>query len=208
MDLFYRIKDCWKGREEPTDLLVRPLEPGLSLKIAEWCFDTLFDIEGHSESAQKPYIDTLQPEDLIWFVEEVCQAARLSSYFGDDKLLEAMETQIKTVEALFDTDEEQYWTQISGPARRSLHDNFTRLCGDSPNHTRSSRQAAYLFFAQRQLEGQLEGQERFDTSGKSPVHCHHRRNQMPAPRHRSRDFVCRKQAWPGPANRSEPMRRR
>jgi hypothetical protein len=31
LDLFYRIKDCWKRRDTPHDLLVRPLEGGLAV---------------------------------------------------------------------------------------------------------------------------------------------------------------------------------
>jgi hypothetical protein len=45
LDLFYRIKDCWKERDQPHDLLLRPLQRGLSTKIGEWCFDSLFDLE-------------------------------------------------------------------------------------------------------------------------------------------------------------------
>jgi len=46
LDLFYRIKDCWKKRDTPHDLLLRPLERGLPFKIGEWCFATMFDVEG------------------------------------------------------------------------------------------------------------------------------------------------------------------
>ena len=104
LDLFYRIKDCWKGRDQPNDLLMRPLEPGLSHKIGEWCFDTLFDVEGDSESADKMYIKTLQPEDSIWFVGDVCEAARLSSFFGDAEPLKAMAARVRKIDDLYETD--------------------------------------------------------------------------------------------------------
>jgi len=117
LDLFYRIKDCWKCRDQPNDLLLRPMEPGLSLKIGEWCFDTLFDTEGASESAEKIYIETLEPEDLVWFVEQVCEAACL---FGEAEPLKAMAAQVRKIGALYDTDEAQYWKELEGPGRRTL----------------------------------------------------------------------------------------
>jgi hypothetical protein len=132
LDLFYWIKDCWKGRDEPNDLLLRPLEPGLSLKIGEWCFDTLFDGEGLSASSDKIYIKTLDPESFIWFVEEVCEAARLSSFFGEAKLLKDMAAQVSEVESLWDHDEKQYWEKVKGSARRHLMKAFVQFGQDLP----------------------------------------------------------------------------
>src|SRR5262245_34779996 len=77
LDLFYRIKDCWKGRDEPRDLLLRPLVPGLSSKIGEWCFDAMFDVEGHGASTDKLYFKTLGPEDFLWWLEDMVEASRL-----------------------------------------------------------------------------------------------------------------------------------
>ena len=61
LDLFYRIKDCWKQRDTPHDLLLRPLERGLPFKIGEWTFATIFG--GISESMAKPYFAQLDHED-------------------------------------------------------------------------------------------------------------------------------------------------
>lgn len=130
LDLFYRIKDCWKGRDQPYDLLVRPLEPGLSLKIGEWCFDTLIASEGISASTDKPYMKTLDPEDFIWFVEDVCEAAGLSSFFGEATLLKKMAEQVRAIGALYDTDEERYWQEVSGSGRRILIKAFEQFGRD------------------------------------------------------------------------------
>jgi hypothetical protein len=130
LDLFYHIKDCWKRRDEPHDLLLRPLEPGLSLKIGEWCFDTLFDTEGAGESSEKMYIKTLEAEDLFWFVDEVCRAARLSSFFGDAQLLNSMTAMVNKVDALYDKDENKYWEQVRGSARRTLIKTFVQFARD------------------------------------------------------------------------------
>jgi hypothetical protein len=130
LDLFYRIKDCWKARDEPNDLLLRPLVPGLSSKISEWCFDTMFDIEGQSESMDKPYFKTLAPEDFLWFVEDVAEAARLSEGFDGSELLTAMTAQINEIGDLYEASEEQYWNQVTGVGRRKLAEMFIEFCRD------------------------------------------------------------------------------
>jgi len=130
LDLFYRIKDCWKGRDQPTDLLWRPMEPGLSLKIAEWCFNTFLDNNGQGESEEIWYILSLKPEDFIWFLDEICQAARLSSFFGDAALLDSMTAQLREIDSLFETDEEKYWEKVRGSARDTLIADFVQLNRD------------------------------------------------------------------------------
>jgi hypothetical protein len=130
LDLFYRIKDCWKGRDEPNDLLLRPLVPGLSSKIGEWCFDTLFDIEGQSESIDQPYFKALDPENFLWFLEDVVEAARRFELFGDCELLTTMSAQINEIGALYEGNEEQYWNQVRGGGRRKLAKMFIEFCRD------------------------------------------------------------------------------
>jgi hypothetical protein len=132
VDLFYWIKHCWKGRDEPHDLLLRPMEPGLSLKLGEWSFDTLFGDEDMSSSLDKVYIKTLHPENFIWFLDELCNAARLSSFFGETKLLEDMAAKVGEVEGLFEQDEKRYWEKVRGPTRRHLMKAFTQFVRELP----------------------------------------------------------------------------
>ncbi len=128
LDLFYRIKDCWKGRDTPNDLLLRPLERGLSFKIGEWCFDTMFDIEGESPSMPKPYFKEVGHEGLLWFLEDVVKAANLSELFGGAEILEAMATQINEIDDLYEAREEDYWTQLKGDGRHKLIKIFSEFC--------------------------------------------------------------------------------
>jgi hypothetical protein len=100
MDLFYHIKDCWKARDEPGDLLLRPLEHGLSYKIGEWCFDAMFDLEGQGAFTDKPFFEILDPEDFMWWLEGVSEAARISERFGDPELLRAMAAKVGEIGAL------------------------------------------------------------------------------------------------------------
>jgi HNH endonuclease len=130
LDLFYRIKDCWKHRDQPYDLLLSPLEPGLSLKIGEWCFDTLFDVEDVSPLSAKRYIRTLWPEDAFWFVGEVCEAARLSSFFGNAPLIKSMVATIRKTEALFGKNDNRYWKDVRGEVRRALIKTFVKFTRD------------------------------------------------------------------------------
>jgi hypothetical protein len=128
LDLFYRIKDCWKGRDIPGDLLVKPLEKGLSYKIGEWCFDTLFDFDGKSESMEKPYSATLGGEDFLWFLDDVAEAARISRVFANVQAFTAIADAVSQVEALYESNEEAYFKSLEGEARQGLTDLFTSFC--------------------------------------------------------------------------------
>lgn len=131
LDLFYRIKDCWKGRDEPTDLLLRPLVPGLSYKIGEWCFDAMFNLESQGESTSKPYFKTLDPEDFMWWLEDVIEAACHSELFGDSDLISAIIAQTNEINNLYDAvDDRPYWNKIAGDGRRKLIKMFKAFCRD------------------------------------------------------------------------------
>jgi hypothetical protein len=130
LDLFYRIKDCWKRRDTPADLLMRPLEQGLSVKIGEWCFETMFDIDGKSESMQKPYYKQLGKEEFLWFLEDVVEAARLSGFFTTEALLDVIATRVTEIDALLVSDEGAYYDQAERAGRRELIKMFLRLCRD------------------------------------------------------------------------------
>jgi hypothetical protein len=128
LDLIYRIKDCWKERDQPHDLLLQPLERGLSTKIGEWCFDTLFDLERRSESMTRPYFKT--GEDFIWFVEDVVEAARrCESFAADSELLNQMAKQTNEIAKLYDEgNDEEYWKQVKGGGRQKLVAMFKKFC--------------------------------------------------------------------------------
>jgi hypothetical protein len=128
LDLFYRIKDCWKKRDEPHDLLLRPLERGLSFKIGEWCFATMFDVEGLSESITQPYVAELGHEELLWFLEDVVEAANLSELFDNGQILQTIASRIKEIDDLYEGSEEEYYKQLEGGGRRKLVNMFARLC--------------------------------------------------------------------------------
>jgi hypothetical protein len=131
LDLFYRIKDCWKKRDTPHDLLLRPLERGLSFKIGEWCFATIFDVEGVSESRIRPYIAELSHEGLLWFLGDVVEAANRSQFF-EHAQIPTIESRIKEIEDLYDGREADYYTQLEGGGRRKLINIFVKFCRSLP----------------------------------------------------------------------------
>jgi hypothetical protein len=130
LDLFYRIKDCWKQRDTPHDLLLRPLEYGLASKIGEWCFNTLFS-EGTSESMPTPHFSQLKSEQLFWFVEDVIEAAKCSQLLIETKPLEDISGHISRIDDLYGVDEEAYWRGIEGAGRRELLKMFSMFCKES-----------------------------------------------------------------------------
>jgi hypothetical protein len=125
LDLFYRIKDCWKERETPHELLLKPLERGLTYKIGEWCFEMLFDLAGKSESCEESYAAGLGREDLTWFLEDVMQAVKRSGVLADDSSCEKIDALLKEIEVLYENDEAAYWTYIARTGRRKLMDLFS-----------------------------------------------------------------------------------
>jgi hypothetical protein len=126
LDLFYRIKDCWKGRDTPGDLLIKPLERGLPYKIGEWCFDTLF--KDQSESMSTLYVKALDGEDFMWFLEDLVRAAAASGLFGTGRSLARIRAAVSKIEKLYESDEAAYWKSLQGKRRRELTDLFTSFC--------------------------------------------------------------------------------
>jgi len=136
LDLFYRIKDCWKGRDTPGDLLAKPLENGLAFKIGEWCFSTLFD--DISESAAR-YITTLKAEDLLWFLEDIAEAAKVSGAFTNDKTFAPILALTAEIEQLYETNEDAYWKALQGTGRKNLINMFLQFCDRESAALRSMR---------------------------------------------------------------------
>jgi 5-methylcytosine-specific restriction endonuclease McrA len=149
--LFYRIKDCWKQRDTPHDILVKPLEKGLSFKIGGWCFDTLFDINSEHDGTDKPYFYRLGAEDLLWFLEDVGEAAKLSEHFGKAEALNALVTEVQEIGGLYDSDEEGYWRQLEKAGRHKLIRKFKTFCTDQREPLNQMREAYAYEVADRIL---------------------------------------------------------
>jgi hypothetical protein len=75
-----------------------PLERGLAFKIGEWCYATMFD--GMSESMR--YIEELGPEERLWFLNDVVEAAELSGLFDSEGSLQAIVLLVKEIESPYD----------------------------------------------------------------------------------------------------------
>jgi hypothetical protein len=101
LDLFYRIKDCWKGRDTPSDLLFRPTPQGLSYKIGEWSFDYMSATADIGQS-DKPYYLQLGPEDLLWFVDEFVNALIRAGASSESPLIVECSSILEKVNQLFD----------------------------------------------------------------------------------------------------------
>jgi hypothetical protein len=105
------------------------LEQGLSFKIGEWCFATMFDVEDLSESMPRSYIAQLGTEERLWFLEDVVEAAKRSKLFGNGTaLLETIALQIKEIENLYDKNERGFYDQLEGSGRRKLIKMFENFC--------------------------------------------------------------------------------
>src|SRR5665213_494676 len=104
----------------PRDPLLVQVPAGLPTKIGEWCFDTMFDLEGRSESRTKPYHASLPAEDLMWFLQDVVEAAQISNLFDASDLLKTIAAYIDEIGALYGESEDDYWKRLKGGGRRKL----------------------------------------------------------------------------------------
>jgi hypothetical protein len=144
------LPDQGKRRDTPNDLLLRPLEQGLPVKIGAWCFRTMFDLEGQSESMTKPYFKQLGKEDFLWFLDDVVEAARLSRFFKEEALLNVIGTRINNIDALLASNENAYWDEVERAGRRELTNMFKQLCksqqGPRPKWARCTHMKSGIVF--------------------------------------------------------------
>ena len=151
LDLFYRIKDCWKRRDTPHDLLLRPLERGLAFKIGEWCYATMFD--GMSESMR--FIEELGTEERLWFLDDVVEAAELSGLFDNEASLQEIALLIKEIDTPYELNdlnmERKYFNALEGRGRRKLISLFEKFCERVPERISEMGQEYALEVADRIL---------------------------------------------------------
>jgi hypothetical protein len=134
LDLFYRINDCWKERDTPSDILLRPNPKGLSYKIGEWSFDNMTATEDIGESALKPYYLQLGPEDLFWYVDEFVNALISAGAHSDNPLIVECRSVLEKADQLFDEGwgdggegEKSYWKFVHGKGRKRLRRLYRKL---------------------------------------------------------------------------------
>jgi hypothetical protein len=137
LDLFYRIKDCWKGRDTPSDILFRPNPKGLSYKIGEWSFAHMTATEDIGESALKPYYLQLGPEDLLWYVDEFVNALLRAGAPSTNPSIVECRSIFEKVSRLFDEGyfsggepEQAYWRYIQVEGRKRLRGLYRALLAE------------------------------------------------------------------------------
>jgi hypothetical protein len=94
---------------------VRPLERGLAVKIGEWCFGAMFDVDGYSESMRRPYFKQLGSEAFLWLVDDVVESGRTSGLLAGEPLLDTIAARIDEIGSLYDSDEASYYDQVRDP---------------------------------------------------------------------------------------------
>lgn len=139
LDLFYRIKDCWKGRESPRDLLFKPLAIGLSQKIGEWCFDAMCGVCG--DTSVPAHYESIQGEALLWELEDFIAAARLSNHFSSSGILNSLHAAAEKISDSYEKDEGEYFKllELKGEGRVELLELFAKLCGNEAKSLKAMR---------------------------------------------------------------------
>ena len=112
LDLFYHVKDCWKKRDTPHDILLKPLDRGLPYKIGQWCFREMSDPENVGASTGIPYYQELSAENLFWFLEDLVEAMIRAGVSSEDELVQRFKAASGQSDKLFERDEAAYFKFI------------------------------------------------------------------------------------------------
>ncbi len=143
MDLFYHIKDCVKGREDPHNLLFNPLEKGLAFKLAEWSFEKMFEID--EESGISPYMESLDNENFIWFLSDFFEAASQSGCFKNVSLIKKILGEIEEIGSLYETNETTYWRKVKRSGRISLIDQLNEFLDSCSDEELANMRGLYAY---------------------------------------------------------------
>jgi hypothetical protein len=90
--------------------------------------------DGMSESMR--YIDELGPEERLWFLDDVVEAAEISGLFDNEASLETIALRIKEIDGLYSFNnlamERRYYDALEGRGRRKLITLFEKFCERVP----------------------------------------------------------------------------
>ncbi|WP_200888008.1 MULTISPECIES: HNH endonuclease [Shewanella] len=118
MYLYDQVKSHLKGYYEPSDLLLKPLERGLSYYLGTWVFDEFFATER---------LEDLHGEYAVWFLEDFCE---MISFHRLQKQIpiQGAESLVSYIGQLYERDEEEYWEFIDcDDTMEQLQDCYARI---------------------------------------------------------------------------------
>jgi 5-methylcytosine-specific restriction endonuclease McrA len=104
MELFDRLKQHVRGRQDPTTLLFKTLRNGLLYHLGVWLYDDYIISDTHRMS--------LGGEYRLWYLEDLIELLQSAGVSAKAKLLEKAARMVVEIDNLFDKDEDKYWKSV------------------------------------------------------------------------------------------------
>lgn len=105
---------------------------------------------GMSESMR--YIDELEREERLWFLDDVVEAAKRCRLFDDEASLQAIALRVEEINDMYESNgEDKYYNALQGRGRRKLITLFQRFCEKAPERIADMGRSYALEIADRIL---------------------------------------------------------
>ncbi|HCZ9044009.1 TPA: HNH endonuclease [Vibrio alginolyticus] len=102
MILYDRLKQHVRGKVEPYDLLLKPLEKGFSYYLGQWIFEEYFSHE---------HVEYLHGEYKYWFIIDFCELIE-NHNLNNCSNYEQLKLEVKKISDLYTNDEDEYWEYL------------------------------------------------------------------------------------------------
>jgi len=104
-DLYYHVKDCLGGREDPTNLLRKTLTNGLLFQIGRWLMQDYFIHDWHRTE--------IGDEHRLWYLEDLIEVLKSAGVSPSDALLLEATQHVEYCDGLYSSDEQAYWSSLA-----------------------------------------------------------------------------------------------
>ena len=105
MELFDRLKQHTRERQEPATMLFKTLRHGLLYHLGLWLFDDYIISDTHRLS--------LGGEYRLWYLEDLLDLLETTGVPSHATLVAKAASLIKRVDALYEEDEQKYWKAVN-----------------------------------------------------------------------------------------------
>lgn len=102
MFLYDQVQNHLKGYYEPSELLLKPLERGVSYYLGTWIFEEYFSPER---------LEDLHGEYAVWFLEDFCEMVNFHG-LQHEIPTKGAESLLSYIRSLYEQDTDKYWDFI------------------------------------------------------------------------------------------------
>ncbi|MGP8184652.1 MAG: HNH endonuclease [Terracidiphilus sp.] len=116
MDMFDRLKQHTRGRQEPTTILFKTLREGLLYHIGLWLYHDYFISDTHRMSLGGKY--------RLWYLEDLLELLETAGVPASAELVKKSTAIIAKTNAIYEKDEQKYWRAIDRDTIYNLTDQL------------------------------------------------------------------------------------